>query len=195
MKIHKTLPIHPLDDQETQPDDEIGDLAICGLVAQPRVLCAAELAALPRTRRTERFVCEEGWAVENLTWEGIALREILALCAPLAEARYARICAGDYRLALPLDELDHALLCDRLNDAPLARTHGAPWRLVLTSGACFTSVKWVSKIELATDARAQTAERIARGRLAAKTPPSLHDAAGDGGHRRYRAGDSWPHAT
>lgn len=174
MSIRKALPVHPLDTNEPELEDAAGGLVVCGLVEQPRTLTAAELAALPRTRRAERFECEEGWAVERLTWEGIALREALALCAPLPEARYARIYAGDYWLALSLGELDHALLCDRLNDAPLDRAHGAPWRLVLSGGACFTSVKWVSKVELAIDAGAETAERIARGRLAA---PSAGEAS------------------
>lgn len=167
MNIRETLPVHPPGDQETRPEDEASGLDVCGLVELPRVLSAAELAALPRIRRTGRFVCEEGWAVENLVWEGIPLRELLAVCVPLPEAGYVRVCAGDYWLALPLDELDHALLCDRLNDAPLEREHGAPWRLVLAGGACFTSVKWVSRLELAAEAGAGTAERIARDRLAA----------------------------
>ncbi len=59
MNIRETLPAHPSDDQQTRPEDEVDDIDICGLVAQPRVVTAAELAALPRTRRTERFVCEE----------------------------------------------------------------------------------------------------------------------------------------
>lgn len=167
MNRRETLPVHPPDDQETRPEDEIAGLDVCGLVARPRVLSAAELATLPRIRRTERFVCEEGWDVEGLTWEGIPLREVLARCAPLPEVRYVRVCAGAYWLALPLDELDRALLCDRLNDAPLAHEHGAPWRLVLSGGACFTSVKWVRRLELAAEAGAETAERIARSRLAA----------------------------
>lgn len=175
MSIRETLPVHPVDHQQSRSEDTAGGLVVCGLVAQPRTLSAAELAALPRTRRAERFACEEGWAVERLTWEGIALREALSLCAPLPEARYARIYAGDYWLALSLDELDNALLCDRLNDAPLDRAHGAPWRLVLSGGACFTSVKWVGTIEVAADAGVQTAERIARGRLAAQAPGALSD--------------------
>lgn len=165
MDIRKALPVHPV--EEPRSDDMTGSIEIGGLVARPRALSAAELAELPRARRAERFVCEEGWAVEGLIWEGIPLREALARCAPLPEARYARVRAGAYWLALPLDELDRALLCDRLNDAPLTREHGAPWRLVLSGGACFTSVKWVSGVELAAEPGEPTAERIARSRLPA----------------------------
>ncbi len=168
MNIRETLPVHLLTTQETLAADEAGGLDVCGLVERPRVLSAAELGAMPRERLTERFVCEEGWAVERLAWEGIPLRDVLARCAPLSGAHYVRVCAGAYWLALPLGELDHALLCDRLNDAPLAREHGAPWRLVLSGGACFTSVKWVSRLELAAEPGEGTAEAIARGRLVAR---------------------------
>lgn len=103
--------------------------------------------------------------MDGLAWEGVLLREIVARGGPLPEARYLRVYAGDYWLALPLADLDSALLCDRLNDAPLTPEHGAPWRLVVSGGACFTSVKWVSQLELAAEAGAATAERIARRRI------------------------------
>lgn len=171
MDRRKTLPIHPPANLDAWPGaagDGPGGLDVSGLVERPRALSAAELGALPRERLTEPFVCEEGWSVERVQWEGISLRAALALCAPLPEARFVRVSAGDYQLALSLDELDRALLCDRLDDAPLTREHGAPWRLVLSGGACFTSVKWVDRLELAADAGVETAERIARGRIAAR---------------------------
>ena len=169
MNLRETLPVHALPSQESRPGGETGGLDLCGLVERPHVLSAAALGALPRERLSERFVCEEGWAVDHLTWEGIRLREVLALGEPFPDARFVRVGAGDYWLALPLGELDHALLCDRLNDEPLAPEHGAPWRLVLSGGACFTSVKWVSRLELAAEAGEATAERIARDRLVAPT--------------------------
>jgi DMSO/TMAO reductase YedYZ molybdopterin-dependent catalytic subunit len=76
--------------------------------------------------------------------------------------------AGNYWTALPLDQIDDALLCDRLNGEPLSRAHGAPWRLVVSGGACFTSVKWVSALELVAEPGEATAEAIARGRLTAR---------------------------
>jgi len=178
MDMRETLPVHPLGEPETRFEDGAGSLEVCGLVERPRVLSAAELSALPRERLTERFVCEEGWAVERLAWEGIPLGEVLARCAPLPEAHYVRIRAGTYWLALPLDELDHALLCDRLDGAPLTHEHGAPWRFVLSGGACFTSVKWVSQLELAVEAGAETAEWIARDRIAARKDTDTHADAG-----------------
>lgn len=169
MDIRETLPIHTPVEAEVSAAGEFGSLDIRGGVARTDPLSMAELSALPRERLTERFACEEGWVVEGLTWQGIPLRAIVALCEPLPDVRYVRVCAEQYWLALPLDAVDRALLCDTLNEEPLSREHGAPWRLVVSGGACFTSVKWVNRLELAAEAGAQTAERIARDRLASSS--------------------------
>jgi len=166
MESRDALPVHPRPDDQQQYGDDSGALWLSGLIAQPGTLSAADLSALPRVRLAEPFVCEEGWSVDGLVWEGIPLREIVARRRPLPEARYPRVYAGDYWLARSLTDLDGALLCDRLNDAPLTPEHGAPWRLVLSGGACFTSVKWVDHLELAAEPGDATAERLARRRIA-----------------------------
>ncbi len=168
MDVRDALPIHPLPDGERLSDARPRELRIAGLVAEPRILADEPLAALPHVRLTEPFVCEEGWTVNGLTWEGIPLREILALGQPLTAARYVRVRAGEYWIALALDEIERAFLCDRLNGEWLTRQHGAPWRLVVSGGACFTSVKWVDTLELAAEPGAATAERIARSRIDAE---------------------------
>lgn len=165
MARRDTLPVHPRPDDQRPADGEPGAVRLSGLCARPGTLSATELRELPRQRLAEPFVCEEGWSVDRLVWEGVPLREIVARGGPLPEARYLRVYAGGYWLALPLANLDGALLCDRLNDAPLTPEHGAPWRLVLSGGACFTSVKWVSQLELAAEPGDATAERIARRRI------------------------------
>ncbi len=167
MDKRDALPVHPLPAQPSgQPNSEPGALRLSGLIAQPGTLSGAEISALPRARLAEPFVCEEGWSVDGLVWEGIPLREIVERCGPLPEARYLRVYAGSYWLALSVTELEGTLLCDRLNDAPRTTEHGAPWRLVLSGGACFTSVKWVDHLELAAEPGDATAERIARRRIA-----------------------------
>ena len=165
MARRDALPVHPLPGGQHSTTGELGALRLSGLFARPGTLRAAELGALPRKRLVEPFTCEEGWSVDGLAWEGVPLREIIARGGPLAEARYLRVYAGEYWLALPLADIESALLCDRLNEEPLTPEHGAPWRLVLSGGACFTSVKWVDHLELATERGEATAERIARGRI------------------------------
>ena len=166
MDIRDTLPLHTPADDEMRQTDRMGSLHIAGLVERPRTFQDADLATAPRRRLVERFVCEEGWAVEGLAWEGIPLREIVAICKPLPEARFAQVRAGPYWVSIPFEDLDRALLCDRLNGEPLSREHGAPWRLVVSGGACFTSVKWVSALDITAEPGEATAERIARERLA-----------------------------
>jgi len=141
-------------------------LRVEGLVAAPRVLTAADLAALARVDLAEQFVCEEGWQVPGLRWRGVRLGNVLALAEALPAARYVRVYAGAYAVPLPLDAAREALLAEGLNDEPLTVAHGAPWRLVLPGGQCFTSVKWVERLELTAEPGANDGERIARARLA-----------------------------
>jgi DMSO/TMAO reductase YedYZ molybdopterin-dependent catalytic subunit len=90
---------------------------------------------------------------------------VLDIAGVLPDARYVRISSGDFVLPVPIEAAQHALLCDRLDGEPLAVEHGAPWRLMLPGGECFTSVKWVDRIELAETAGDNTAESIARARI------------------------------
>jgi DMSO/TMAO reductase YedYZ molybdopterin-dependent catalytic subunit len=140
-------------------------LRIDGLVAAPRALTAADLAALPRVDLAEPFVCEEGWEVPGLRWRGVRLGDVLALAGPLPAARHVRVYAGEYAVPLPLDAAGDALLAEALNGAPLTIEHGAPWRLVVPGGACFTSVKWVERLELTAEPGSDDGQRIARARL------------------------------
>lgn len=166
MDIRDDLPNHPPQQEQLPAADDAGALRYSGLVAQPGRLSPTRLAALPRRQLAERFACEEGWAVDGLVWEGIPLAAVVACCQPLPTARYVLVVAGGYRVALALAEVDRALLCDHLKGEPLTVEHGAPWRLVLSGGACFTSVKWVSALEFAAEATTETGEQIARDRLA-----------------------------
>jgi DMSO/TMAO reductase YedYZ molybdopterin-dependent catalytic subunit len=139
-------------------------LKVDGLVSYPLELDPEALATLPRSSLTEAFRCEEGWEVPGLTWEGVPLVEVIAPARPASEARFVRVGAGGYVVPIPLEQAFRALLCDRLNGAPLTLRHGAPWRLVLPGGACFTSVKWVDRLTLTAEAGENDGERIARAR-------------------------------
>jgi len=142
-------------------------LQINGLVAQPLELDLAALEAFPRVSFQETFHCEEGWSAEDLGWRGIRLTDLLALSRPLAAARAVRIHSAQPEFVVPLsmDQVQKALLCDFLNSERLSVAHGAPFRLVVPGEVCFTSVKWVRRIELVAEAGLNEAERIALGRL------------------------------
>ena len=139
-------------------------LQISGLVAAPQQLTAADLAGLPRTGFMDDFLCDGKWSVPNQRWSGYRLLDVLALASPLAAAKYISVGAGDYVIPIPWAEAEQALLADVLNDEPLTLEHGAPWRLVLFGGRCFTSVKWVDRLELTAAPATNTGLDIVRER-------------------------------
>ncbi len=158
------LPTHPVPAQAAERAQGNAP-RLEGLVGRPGLVDGAALAALPRHDLEEPFACEEGWQVPGLRWRGIRLADVLALAEPLPEARYVRVCAGDFTFPVALGDVGAALLSDELDGAPLAVEHGAPWRLVLPGAQCFGSVKWVDRLELAREPGANTAEATALGRL------------------------------
>jgi DMSO/TMAO reductase YedYZ molybdopterin-dependent catalytic subunit len=163
MEVRSTLPVHDVpphaDALATHPV-----LRVTGLVAAPAMLTVADLAALPRASFTEDFRCEDNWSVPNQKWSGVRLSDVLAIVAPLPEAKHVRVGSGDYVAPLSLEDAGAALLCDMLNDQPLTVRNGAPWRLAAPGAACFASVKWVDRLELVADAGPNDAQRIARER-------------------------------
>jgi DMSO/TMAO reductase YedYZ molybdopterin-dependent catalytic subunit len=163
MEIRHQLPAHEV---PAGARERVGSvLRVGGLVARPLVLEASGLASFRRAEHTEAFTCEEGWSVPGQRWRGIRLRDIVALAGPLPSARYVRVCAGEYAVPVPLEDADRALLCDGLNGQPLTLAHGAPWRLFVPGRQCFTSVKWVDRLEVTADSGPSDGERIARARL------------------------------
>ncbi len=171
MDTHDRMPVHPVPDEARERAARPA-LRVDGLVRRPRELTPADLAGLPRRDVEEPFVCEEGWQVPGLRWRGVRLADVLALAGPLPGARYVRVCAGDYAVPLPLVEAEQALLCEALNGEPLAAENGAPWRLLAPGGQCFTSVKWVDRLEATAEPGAPTGEQIARARLQRPTGSS-----------------------
>ena len=168
MEQRDNLPTHPVP-AAVQARAGGAALRIDGLVAEPRALAAADLAALPRVDLAEPFVCEEGWQVPGLRWRGVRLGDLLALAGPLPAARHVRVHAGEYAVPLALDAAGDALVAEALNGEPLSVEHGAPWRLVVPGGQCFTSVKWVERLELTAEPGPDDGQRIARARLAQAT--------------------------
>ena len=169
MDIRESLPVH---ERREPPRHEHSDgprLRIDGLVSRSLDLRVSDIAVLTRVEHVEAFTCEEGWTVPAVRWRGRRLADVVALARPLPSARYIRVHAGDYVIPLPLNDASTALLCDEMNGGPLATAHGAPWRLLVPSGACFTSVKWVDRLEVTSAPGENAGEHIARARLQSRT--------------------------
>jgi DMSO/TMAO reductase YedYZ molybdopterin-dependent catalytic subunit len=141
-------------------------LRIDGLVARPLTLTSADMSQLPRAILDVPFVCEEGWTVPGLRWSGVRLSEVVALAAPLPEARYIRAGSAEWVVPIAVSDAPAGMICDELNGEPLTIEHGAPWRLVVPGGACYTNVKWLDRLELTAAPGEDDARRIALARLA-----------------------------
>jgi DMSO/TMAO reductase YedYZ molybdopterin-dependent catalytic subunit len=116
-------------------------LRIDGLVAACLELRLAELELMPQHELRDDFRCREGWVVPDLRWRGVLLETVLARASPRREARDVQASAGNFSISIPLDRAASALLEISLNGTNLSVEHGAPVRLVLPGGECFTSVK------------------------------------------------------
>jgi DMSO/TMAO reductase YedYZ molybdopterin-dependent catalytic subunit len=167
MDVRDGLPVHEY--RRPSRREAAPALRIDGLVGHAMDVRAADLHGLPRIAHVEAFTCEEGWTVPAVRWRGARLADVIALAEPLPSARYVRVHAGEYVVPVPLDAAQAALLCEEMNGRPLSAAHGAPWRLLVPGGACFTSVKWVDRLEVAAAPGEDKGERIARMRLRSRT--------------------------
>lgn len=126
-------------------------LAITGAVQRPLALDYPTLLAWPARAEAGDLRCGHGAVIPaGLFWEGVAVRDVLALAEPLTEADTVLVHSPGYVKSVPLADLqeDGALLAYRLNGQPLTREHGAPLRLVVSRLAARFNVKWVERLEL-----------------------------------------------
>lgn len=163
------LPIHPM---RTQPDLNNAILRVDGLVAERLKLTPAALQGLPQRDFTNDFTCLEGWTVPDVKWGGVLLQDILLLARPSIHGRYVHASAGEFGISLPIERAFRVLIATHLDHQSLSAEHGGPFRLVVPDGDCFMQIKWLDHLELRIEPGANTAERIALGRLA--TQKALH---------------------
>lgn len=123
-------------------------LQIDGLVARACILTSQDLAHLPRESATEWLPNPYDGVTVQETWRGVRLIDVLRLAQPLPAAQYVRVHAEAFIVPIALAEAENALLVDTWNGQPLTVAYGAPWRLVLIGGACFTRVKWIERLEV-----------------------------------------------
>jgi DMSO/TMAO reductase YedYZ molybdopterin-dependent catalytic subunit len=140
-------------------------LRVDGLVDQSRDLSVQDVAGLPRYELAETFTCDAERAASGQRWRGVRVSDVVAMTEPLSEARFVRVSSVGFVIHVAIDD-STALLCDTLDDQPLTLERGAPWRLVVPGGRCFTSVKWVSRLDLVAEVGRDSGERIERAMLA-----------------------------
>lgn len=160
-EILPALPVHGM----TRRTAGSYRLVVDGLVAQPMTFDEADLAALPFAEVTKDFVCQEGWCVPGLHWEGPALATVLAAVSADPAAACVQVSAGDFSTPLSREDASKAMLAMRLGSETLPVEHGGPVRLIVPGADCYVTVKWVDHVEVRTAPASDTAQAIARSRL------------------------------
>jgi len=140
------------------------EVAVGGLVRNPRTWGLEDLLALGQEERVYRLRCVETWSMV-IPWVGFPLRSLLELAEPTAAARYVRfetllapeqmpgqkaaVLDWPYVEGLRLDEARHPLtiLAVGLYGKTLLNQNGAPIRLVVPWKYGFKSIKSVVRIQ------------------------------------------------
>jgi DMSO/TMAO reductase YedYZ molybdopterin-dependent catalytic subunit len=124
-------------------------------VAGPRALSFTldELRALPQSRSDLPIACVEGWS-QGARWEGVRVRDLLALCGAAAGAR-VRVVSMEQGGFYATSELPAGfardpltLLALRLNGSQLAADHGFPARIIAPNRPGVFQTKWVRRLEV-----------------------------------------------
>ncbi|WP_309118472.1 molybdopterin-dependent oxidoreductase [Paenibacillus sp.] len=109
-------------------------------------------AKLARKVQVSDFHCVTGWSVYHATWEGIPLKELLALAGVRPTAKSVKFYSGDgvYTDALTLTQAEMAdvMVAALIDGRPIPEDLGGPVRLIVPRMYAYKSVKWLQSIEL-----------------------------------------------
>jgi DMSO/TMAO reductase YedYZ molybdopterin-dependent catalytic subunit len=126
------------------------DLTVDGLVERQLKWNWEEFQKLPRRKVHSDIHCVTRWSRYDNLWDGVAIRDVMALAGVKAEARFVIIHAEQgFTTNLPLSEMaqDDVLLADKHDGEALTPDHGWPLRLVVPRRYFWKSAKWVRRLE------------------------------------------------
>ena len=127
------------------------DLHVWGEVENELRLTWDELRALPAVEVTQDIHCVTRWSKFDMSFTGVAWREVEQLVRPKPTAHFAIAHAEQgFTANAPLSFLrdERALLAYEANGEPLTVEHGWPLRLVVPGKYFWKSAKWLRGIEL-----------------------------------------------
>lgn len=148
-KVIKTFPVLSVSGTPTIDINE-WRLRVFGLVEREIELTYEELRSLPVVRKEADFHCVTGWSRLGDVWEGVWVKDVMALAKPKLEARFVMVhCYDGYTTNLDLEVLvDEGMLVWSMNGEPLTPEHGYPLRLLVPSRYAWKGGKWVHALEL-----------------------------------------------
>ncbi|MBR1127211.1 sulfite oxidase-like oxidoreductase [Bradyrhizobium iriomotense] len=129
-------------------------LDVYGAIENPVFWSFAEFTAQKQEQFTSDIHCVTTWSRYDNEWEGLATRELLAVCRPREDARFVVLHSYDgYTTNLALEDFaaEDALLAHSWSGQPLTEEHGGPVRLVVPHLYFWKSAKWLQAIEFLTE--------------------------------------------
>jgi DMSO/TMAO reductase YedYZ molybdopterin-dependent catalytic subunit len=131
--------------------------SIWGEVENPVSWSWEEFQKLPRARRKNDVHCVTHWTRLDNEWDGVPVREVLAIAKPRPEARFVvEHALGGWTTNVPLEDFDREenLLATHHSGEPLTAEHGAPMRIVIPHLYFWKGAKWATGLELTHEDRA-----------------------------------------
>lgn len=143
----------PILDLGIKPEIKLDDwrLRVFGLVENEIKLDWAQFQALPQITDISDFHCVTRWSQLDMDWQGVRVRDVLALAKPLNTAHFATMHSYDgYTTNLPIEALldDDVILAHAVFGKALSREHGGPVRMIVPKRYAWKGAKWIKAIEL-----------------------------------------------
>lgn len=129
-------------------------LKVSGEVTAPLSLTYDEVLKRERFKKVVTLNCVEGWSVDIL-WEGVRLVDLLEQAGYDPGAKTVIFtCYDGYSTSLPLDYVikRDLLLAYKMNDITMPKERGFPFQVVAEDRWGYKWAKWVTGIEVSSDA-------------------------------------------
>jgi DMSO/TMAO reductase YedYZ molybdopterin-dependent catalytic subunit len=134
-------------------------LEVNGLVQNPATYRYEHLTTVTPVEQETTLMCIsnglDAGLISNANWTGLPLRELIEAAAPLSSATRVRFYAVDnYTDTIPLEKAmeETTLLAFKMNGVALPPRHGYPVRMIVPGYFGEKHVKWLTRIEVTTDA-------------------------------------------
>ena len=134
---------------------DLWHLELNGLVQNPATYRFQDLKGFNLVEQETTLMCIsnglDAGLISNAVWKGIALRDLLDLAGPMADAKRVRLSGVDnYTDTIPIEKAleSTTILAWEMNGVKLPHRHGYPLRAIVPGYFGEKHVKWLTRIEL-----------------------------------------------